>query len=125
MVKADSESCLLVSTPLCSPSCIDSGLGLVTCFGQEHISKYDRSRGLKSACALELPLLERCCHHVMKWGLAYSRLKEHTHQERGPAVPAPSDPAADASRAHHRIRRQEMTNDYFKLLHVRWDVTWQ
>lgn len=52
--------------PLAVPSHVDSGLSLVTCFGQWDNSIYDMSRNLKSACASGLVLLVplKSCHQA-------------------------------------------------------------
>ena len=64
--------------PLAVPSHIDSGLSLVTCFGQWDNSIYDMSRNLKSACALGLVLLVllKCCHQAQA-----SLLEDRHHVE--------------------------------------------
>ena len=91
IIKIDSESHPRVSMPLQSPSCIDTGLGHVTGFGQWDISKCTEAEAFKeSPCALGFVLLEHCCHQVTKSSLAFLRVKEQ-------AVPAPSNPSAEAS----------------------------
>lgn len=101
--------------PLQSPSCIDTGLGHVTGFGQWDISKCTEAEAFKeSPCALGFVLLQHCCHQVTKSSLAFLRVKEQ-------AVPAPSILLPKTHEwATHRSQLWVLINDvYFKLLNVR------